>query len=188
VTVQLTTADLQHVAGAAEALLRPLGDGGVAAWWRDVEPRVRALFAGSSVMLSLPAGTRVRHEMESVDPTCIRRIAELAEVERETGRIVMFDPVLAAWERYRRSHAIGGFAERMAKPLIRGLGLDFTRSTWYNEALAPRRMLEAMGLASAELASAMGISVHTVRRHTESVMRKLGVHSRKELAAVLLRA
>ena len=46
-TVQLTTADLQHVAAAAEALPRPPADGGMAAWWRDVEPRVRDVIAGA---------------------------------------------------------------------------------------------------------------------------------------------
>jgi DNA-binding CsgD family transcriptional regulator len=45
--------------------------------------------------------------------------------------------------------------------------------------------LAARRLTAAEVAAALGISVHTARRHTESVMRKLGVHSRRELAAAL---
>jgi DNA-binding CsgD family transcriptional regulator len=48
--------------------------------------------------------------------------------------------------------------------------------------------LLARRLSAAELADALGISVHTARRHTESVMRKLGVHSRQELAAAVLGA
>lgn len=38
---------------------------------------------------------------------------------------------------------------------------------------------------SREIASYLGISVHTARRHSEAVLRKLGVSSRREVASVL---
>ena len=51
--------------------------------------------------------------------------------------------------------------------------------------LTPREARVAMLLASGaharEIAQALGISPHTARRHAESVMRKLGVHSRMEV-------
>ena len=42
--------------------------------------------------------------------------------------------------------------------------------------------LLAGGVRTREIADALGISVHTARRHAESVLRKLGVHSRAEVA------
>lgn len=42
--------------------------------------------------------------------------------------------------------------------------------------------LLAGGVRTREIADALGISVHTARRHAESVLRKLGVHSRSEVA------
>jgi DNA-binding CsgD family transcriptional regulator len=43
-------------------------------------------------------------------------------------------------------------------------------------------VLLAGGVRTREIADALGISVHTARRHAESVLRKLGVHSRSEVA------
>lgn len=57
-------------------------------------------------------------------------------------------------------------------------------------ALTPREIQIARLLAarrgSAEIASALGVSVHTIRRHTERVLMKLGVHSRMEVERVLI--
>src|SRR5262249_29089062 len=46
--------------------------------------------------------------------------------------------------------------------------------------------LLAAGQRSAEIAASLGISVHTVRRHTEQVLHKLGVQSRSAVGAVIL--
>jgi DNA-binding CsgD family transcriptional regulator len=40
-------------------------------------------------------------------------------------------------------------------------------------------------MSAREIASALGVSLSTARRHTERVLAKLGVHSRREVAAVL---
>jgi DNA-binding CsgD family transcriptional regulator len=42
------------------------------------------------------------------------------------------------------------------------------------------RLLES-GARTREIAQALGISIHTARRHSEAVLRKLGVHSRMEV-------
>lgn len=44
------------------------------------------------------------------------------------------------------------------------------------------------GRANAEIASRLLLSPHTVRRHTERIFSKLGVRSRAEIAARVLRA
>ncbi len=47
--------------------------------------------------------------------------------------------------------------------------------------------LVADGAPAKNVAAALSITVHTARRHTEQVFRKLGVHSRAELTHVVLR-
>ncbi len=47
-------------------------------------------------------------------------------------------------------------------------------------------LLLARRKSNEEIALELAISLHTARHHTEQVLRKLGVHSRKEVAAVLL--
>ena len=47
-------------------------------------------------------------------------------------------------------------------------------------------MLLAMGAANKEVSQQLGITTNTARRHTESVMRKLGVDSRNKIAAKML--
>lgn len=47
--------------------------------------------------------------------------------------------------------------------------------------------LVADGAPAKNVAAALSITVHTARRHTEQVFRKLGVHSRAELTQVVLR-
>jgi DNA-binding NarL/FixJ family response regulator len=44
----------------------------------------------------------------------------------------------------------------------------------------------AVGLTNAEVASVLRISVHTVRRHVEHVLARLGVRRRSEVATKLL--
>ena len=57
--------------------------------------------------------------------------------------------------------------------------------------LSPREIAVAReiarGVSAQEIASALAISVHTVRRHSERVFTKLGVHSRAAVAAALSR-
>lgn len=48
-------------------------------------------------------------------------------------------------------------------------------------------MLLAEGMSNAQVAEALGVSSHTARHHTESVLLKLGVHSRAAAGAVVRR-
>ena len=52
---------------------------------------------------------------------------------------------------------------------------------------AQTAMLLAAGHSNAAIAAALAVSPHTARHHTESVLVKLGVHSRSQAATVLLR-
>jgi PAS domain S-box-containing protein len=47
--------------------------------------------------------------------------------------------------------------------------------------------LMARGVAAAEIASSLGISVNTVRTHVQRILRRLGVHSQLEAVAVAFR-
>lgn len=48
-------------------------------------------------------------------------------------------------------------------------------------------MLLSDGLSNAQVAETLGVSTHTARHHTESVLLKLGVHSRAAAGAVVRR-
>jgi len=60
---------------------------------------------------------------------------------------------------------------------------------WYGLTRMEARVagLLARGLTNAEIAASQFISAHTARHHTESVLLKLGVHSRREVARLLER-
>jgi DNA-binding NarL/FixJ family response regulator len=47
--------------------------------------------------------------------------------------------------------------------------------------------LLARGLTKSSAAEELGISAHTVNRHTTNLMAKLGIHTRAELARVAVR-
>ena len=67
-----------------------------------------------------------------------------------------------------------------ALPLAALAALGFTtRETEVAQLLARR-------LSNAELAAALGVSVHTARHHTERVMQKLGVQKRRDVVTALL--
>jgi DNA-binding CsgD family transcriptional regulator len=83
------------------------------------------------------------------------------------------DPVVVhAWTirrgTHRRSHAA-----RDRPPGLTRREIEIARL------LASRRR-------TSEIAELLGVSVHTARRHTEHVLMKLGVHSRREVERVLI--
>ena len=49
-------------------------------------------------------------------------------------------------------------------------------------------LLMAEGLSNQDVADRLFLSAHTARRHTESILSKLGLHSRKALALKLFEA
>ena len=72
-------------------------------------------------------------------------------------------------------------------------GLErLSRSRWAPGVdLTPRELdvlrLLAEGLGVAKIAAELGVSVHTVRNHTQNILTKLGVHSRLEAVSTALR-
>jgi DNA-binding CsgD family transcriptional regulator len=80
--------------------------------------------------------------------------------------------------RLERMHAIAGTDGRAAAPEVGVLARLTAR-----EAEVAR--LLALGRSNGAIAAALGISAHTARHHTESVMAKLGVRSRAAVAARL---
>ena len=46
-------------------------------------------------------------------------------------------------------------------------------------------MLLARGRSNRKIADALGVTIHTARRHAEHVLQKLAVHSRAEVGARL---
>jgi len=69
--------------------------------------------------------------------------------------------------------------ERVAPAALPGT-LGLTR----REAEVARLLAER--LSNAEVAAALGVSAHTARHHTERVMQKLGVRSRRAIVSALL--
>lgn len=99
-------------------------------------------------------------------------------------------------ERYRLSASLfpRGSFRREAAVLVRverlTAALPTVEEIRARTALTPRQaevaLLIARDLTSAEIAERLGISVHTVRRHVERILPRLGVRSRKGIAARLL--
>lgn len=65
---------------------------------------------------------------------------------------------------------------------------ELRRQFGLTEREADVAMMLAERLTNREIARALRVSVHTVRRHVEHILAKLDVHSRKDVRAVLLSA
>lgn len=115
----------------------------------------------------------------------------------EGGRENLSAEVRTSAGRYRLRGALidGGAAEPAACVLVtveggRPLPLPPAEALCGHWGLTPRQAavarLLAEGRSNAEVAERLGISPHTARHHTESVLLKLGVRSRAEVAARLM--
>lgn len=150
-----------HETGAVARLLRGDPD----------EPLVRAALAGLAArMAALGVGTDAVPAASSceVRTTCAAYTLHACLHERAEGAARPL--VLASLRRE-------GAPRRSAEELRARYGL--TRA----EAAVAR--LVADGRRNAEIAAALGISVHTARRHTEQVLAKTGARGRAEVAAQL---
>jgi hypothetical protein len=150
--LHLTSDDLRRVAAAAEALLSPLAAPGPEAWWRGAERRVRELFPGANVLLSVPHEGRLCHDSESVPPAALRQLGELSAADPRTGLHVNRDPTIAAWHAYRRAHRLEVWTAAENFRALASLGYDGPRSAFYND-----------GLCAAGLADCVGLSTHMPR-------------------------
>ncbi|HEX7050433.1 MAG TPA: helix-turn-helix transcriptional regulator [Longimicrobiales bacterium] len=148
-------------------------------------------------MLELdPQRERLRREAERVADT----LSELArQRSHEVQRLPDGPVVRDVWTARGEYRVCGSYLEAggSAAPCIlvlverqaRDLPSDAVLQERYG--LTPRQVavarLLARGKSNAAIASALWISPHTARHHTETVLLKLGVHSRAEVAARLLR-
>jgi DNA-binding CsgD family transcriptional regulator len=103
-------------------------------------------------------------------------VAELGgTLDPATGVVRLNGPPSAGWKRAVSRAADWRAADRSGLPAEEEFGLTARQ-------LDVVRLL-AQGLSNADIAEALGISPHTARRHTEHVLRKLGLHSRSRVAA-----
>lgn len=144
----LTTDGLQRLAAASEALLSPLAGPSPEAWWQGTEQRVRELFPGATALLHRADREESRVLSESADETGLRRIAELAEPDVRSGRLVVHCPVGEAWVRYRRTHHLEVWNAAENFRALADLGFDAPRSAFYNEGLITAGLTDYMGLTS----------------------------------------
>jgi len=145
-TLHLSAQDLTRLGAATEALLAP-SHGDPWAWWRGAEARLRELFVGSNVMLSMPDGDRLRNDSESIDDTARRRITELTAIDPRAGHFLIRDPAIEAWVAYRRAHQMQVWSTARNMRIIEAMGFDGTRSVFINEGLYAAQMFGLCGLS-----------------------------------------
>jgi PAS domain-containing protein len=145
-SLHLSSHDLTRLGAATEALLAP-AHGDPWAWWRGVETRVRELFPGSNVMLSMPEGDRLRNDSESIDDSARRRISELTAVDLSAGHFLIRDPAVEAWVAYRRQHRVEVWNTARNLRIIAEMGYDGDRSVFINEGLYAASMHGLCGLS-----------------------------------------
>ena len=145
-SLHLSARDLARLSAATEALLAP-SHGDPWAWWRGAEARLRELFVGSNVMLSMPEGGRLRNDSESIDDAARRRITDLAAVDPRAGHFLIRDPAVEAWVAYRRAHRLQVWNTARNMRIIEELGFDGTRSVFINEGLYAAQMFGLCGLS-----------------------------------------
>ena len=148
--------------GAHDRLARSLGVEWIDAAW---------MAAGSEEVGALAAGTRTKRRPTDAQKAVLREtVDELA----------------------RRLHDVDRSAKRLRRASLR-LAQRSTPSEWSapgpSAKLRPRERtileLYADGLSTGDIASLLVISPHTVRTHVKLALRRLGVHSRDEAAAVV---
>ncbi len=104
------------------------------------------------------------------------------------GFLLKDQPIVELIEAVRTVHA-GGTA--LSPRLITSLANRLSRSNQPRFNLTPREVevlaLLADGLSTADLSQRFGVSIHTIRNHVQSVLRRLGAHSKLEAVAIARR-
>ncbi|MGZ8377106.1 MAG: response regulator transcription factor [Gemmatirosa sp.] len=145
-SLHLSAQDLARLGAATEALLAP-AHGDPWAWWRGAEARLRELFTGSNVMLSIPDGGRLRNDSESIDDAARERISELTAVDPRVGHFHIRDPAIEAWVAYRRTHRVQVWSTANNLRIIAELGFDGDKSIFIHEGLYAASMFGLCGLS-----------------------------------------
>jgi DNA-binding NarL/FixJ family response regulator len=197
-------ADSMRAFGDAVAVL--LSDAGLAATScglaevalvaADVRPAVLLVDGDAPASEAQACAQEVRRHNATVRIAVIADCAESGEAAKEaTGAVGIIS-----------RHANGRTAAEAVRSVLHGQPLPPASSSWTPRTnghrsttdgpaltvLTPRerQVLEAMadGATAAEVAESLGISPNTVRSHMQNLLRKLGVRSRLEAVALLLRA
>ena len=118
-------------------------------------------------------------------------VSVIVVLEAETGEYEIVYQLRPIYRRRKADEAI----ERLLA--LRGTAGEDPLRLRHNHASSEetdltRRQLEilrliARGVATAEIASSLGISINTVRTHVQRILRRLGVHSQLEAVAVAFR-
>ena len=101
----------------------------------------------------------------------------IARLQWLTGRAGEAARSAATAQRLHRRWGAGGFSDPLAD--LGREGADAPLSQRESQVIA----LLAAGRENAEMAAALGVSVHTVERHVANIFRKLGVRNRAEATA-----
>jgi DNA-binding CsgD family transcriptional regulator/predicted ester cyclase len=109
-------------------------------------------------------------------PPSGRRIEEfgMTKFHVEDGKMV------AGWDRWN----FGAMIDRLARPSLE----EVIRNHPLTRRQAQVALLMADALSAKRIAVELGIKVNTARRHCQAVLRRLGLHSRGEVAKALGRA
>ncbi len=148
-------------------------------------------------------GERKFHEDPRLDAAVREMASAVARSGRETGRPASPAPAVLTREiateqgtffvscvKYREWPAAGDvLVVTVREPRPAELPDEAELRKWYGLTRMEARVarLLALGLTNSEIANSQFISAHTARHHTESVLLKLGVHSRREVARVVER-
>ncbi len=122
------------------------------------------------------------------------RYIEQALAARAWGYVTKTEPEDAIIQAIRKvASGVTYFSPKVQERLIvSGGGLELARNGQSRISTLSEREIEvlrhiARGLSQKEIAATMHISAHTVHRHTHSLMDKLDIHNRVELARYAIR-
>jgi DNA-binding CsgD family transcriptional regulator len=101
----------------------------------------------------------------------------IARLQWLTGRPGDAARSAATAQRLHRRWGAGGFGDPLAGLALQGAAAPLSHRE--SEVIA----LLASGRANAEMAAALGVSVHTIERHVANIFHKIGVRNRAEATA-----
>jgi DNA-binding CsgD family transcriptional regulator len=133
---------------------------------------------------------RATCDPRSLEARLARLLAECAAEGRDAHRLLGAhlvagtrgapDTVVVVVERIAADPPVASDGLPGAEALVRGAGLSPRE--------AEVALLMAHGRSNPEIASALGVTVHTAKRHAERVLAKLGVERRRDVVDALRRA
>jgi two-component system, NarL family, response regulator DevR len=148
-----------------------LVDGEIAQFCRDIQqvhPQARL------AILTGPAGDR--HVMEAVESGC----AAFAAMDKSDAELVTAVRAASKGSAHLHPELVAGLVQRLNRSQRRATDNLTAREL---EVLG----LLASGLGNAALAERLGVSVNTVRHHVQSILNKLGVHTKLQAVTTAMR-